>query len=61
MADSTLLRRLKEIRAHIVRGNLSDDERKRLRIADIDGNLVRLDGPDAEQILARLIAAQEAQ
>lgn len=60
MADSITLRRLKEIRLLIVRNKLTDDERKRLRITDVDGNLVRLDGPDAKEVLDRLIAAEEA-
>jgi hypothetical protein len=60
MADSPTTRRLKQIRSLIVGGKLSDDERKRLRIQDVDGSLARLDGPDAVAVLDRLIEAAEA-
>ncbi len=60
MTDSAKLRRLRDLRAKIAAGKVSEAERKTAVVTDTDGTAVRLSDPGILAVLDRRIAAEEA-
>lgn len=60
MTESTKLQRLREMHAKLTAGKYTKPELLLFCVADTDGAMVRLNNPDALEVLDRRIAAEEA-
>lgn len=59
MTESQKLKRLRELRQLVVNGRFKPDQLRVMTVADTDGRNVRLDEPDAVEVLDRRIAAEQ--
>jgi hypothetical protein len=59
MVESSKFKKLSDIREKLAAGQYGEKDLKQLRIADIDGRVVRLGDDDALAVVDRRIAAEE--